>query len=276
MYSYALIPRSLLPRTDDEAPSHRLAAPAGHRRLRPGGRLRRRLRAPAALRRHGEHHLAGGVPSGAGRAGRRPGAASSRRLRGGASGRRLRRGDGSLRIVRRPLRGLQPLPRSAARELERPARRSALRRRRRLPYRPGHPPDRTADPRRVHAQHRRRPLGRIQPGRPGARVQPPGLRHPQSRAVPAARRPDRVHFQPQRLHPPEGLHQPDLAALRHGRGRFERHPDRADDDLERAAPDHPARRPDPVLEPRGPGPARPAAMGHLGDLAGRPGGGNRW
>ena len=43
--------------------------------------------------------------------------------------------------------------------------------------------------------------------------------------------------------PPQGLHQPDAAALRHGRGRRQRDADRADEHRQRAASDAAARRP---------------------------------
>ena len=69
----------------------------------PRGHLRHRLRAPAALRRHQNTHLAGGLPSGADRPRRRSDAAASERHRGAARRRRQRRGDRPVRLVRRPV-----------------------------------------------------------------------------------------------------------------------------------------------------------------------------
>ncbi len=111
------------------------------RRAARGGRLRHRLRPPAALRRHHQHDLARGLPPGAPRPRRRPDAAPPRRQRGGAGRRRHRRAS-PIRSSRSTRQWVyySLLPRRAPAGLQLPARRPALRRRRHLP----HPPRRRA------------------------------------------------------------------------------------------------------------------------------------
>ena len=92
-------------------------------------------------------------------------------------------------------------------------------RRRHLPHPPAEPPDRAAHLPGVHPQHRRRPLRRIESGRsPG---QYDRLGYGILNLGPAPLAGGRIAFTSNRngFVPPRGLHQPDAAALRHGRRR---------------------------------------------------------
>ena len=169
---------------------------------------------------------------------RRPHAAASRRQRGGAGRRRRRRGHRSVRLLRRAVGLLQLLlrrppagatTRSAACPTAAPTSSASTSRPAQIA---------AAHLRRVHAQHRRRPLRRVEPGQ----SRPAGydyLGYGILNLGPAPLAGGKIAFTSNRngFVPPHGLTNPTLQLFVMDEDGAQRDADRADEHRQRAAPD---------------------------------------